>query len=113
MLNVNEYPNAGLYKPFDKLPYDCNQDMHSQLAYKNGWHPKDDKYHYSNWLADCGRIEHLKKADRVNPYSFHPNRISHQQIADILDPIVRKCYSTLKEKNPNPKSYITKWKDIH
>ena len=113
MLNANEYPNAGLYKPLDKLPYDCNQDMHSQLAYKNGWDPHDDKYHHSNWLADCDRIEHLKKTNIVNPYSFHPNRKGHQQMADMLDPILNKCYNTFKENNPNPKPYITKWKDIH
>lgn len=111
-LNVNNYV-GGVYKPFDKLPYNCNQDLLSQLAYKNGWDPTDDKYHMSNWKADCDRVDFLKKKGILNPYSFHPTIQGHQQIAEILDPILTKCYTSYKELNPNPKPYITKWKDVH
>tara|TARA_B100002019_G_scaffold221706_1_gene194573 strand:- start:4871 stop:5704 length:834 start_codon:yes stop_codon:yes gene_type:complete len=108
-LNVNHYI-GGLYKEFNKLPYDCNQDLLSQLAYKTGWNPKDDKYHFSDWEADCDRIEHLKREKVVNPHSFHPTRQGHQQIAEILDPILKDC---LDNNRPNINPYITRWKDVH
>jgi len=111
-LNVNNY-TGGVYKPFDELPYDCNQDLLSQLAYKNGWDPMDDKYHFSDWKADCDRVDFLKKKGVLNPYSFHPTIQGHQQIAEILDPILTKCYTSYKESNKDPKPYKTIWRDVH
>jgi len=84
------------FRNFVKLPYPCNNDLLSQLAYHNGWNPKDDKYHFSDWKADCDRIAHLKKRKIVNPYSFHPTLEGHKQIADILDAAVNNCYTNYK-----------------
>jgi len=84
------------FQSFVKLPYPCNNDLLSQLAYHNGWNPKDDKYHFSDWEADCDRIEHLKRKKIVNPYSFHPTQKGHKQIAEILDAAVKECYTNYK-----------------
>ena len=104
-----EYRGHSLHKPFCEMPYPCNKDLLSQLAYKNGWDPVDDKYHSSDWRADCDRIKLLEQKGVVNPYSFHPTRQGHEQIAEILDPIFEKYYNRHKSNNPNPSLYKTLW----
>ena len=108
-LNVNKYVGR-LYNKFDTLPYPCNQDLLSQLAYKNGWSADNDKYHHSNWEADCDRIHHLAKAKVVNPWSYHPTRQGHEQIAEMLDPYLKNI---LDNHRPKLNPYTIKWNDVH
>tara|TARA_B100000902_G_scaffold167160_1_gene161936 strand:- start:1017 stop:1859 length:843 start_codon:yes stop_codon:yes gene_type:complete len=89
-LNHHKYeknPNSMLYS-------DQNyRDLLSRLSRNNGFNNLADKYHFS-WskgFNDCGRINYLIKKELVTPYSGHPTKEGHIQIADMMRPFVQEC----------------------
>jgi hypothetical protein len=61
------------------------RDLLSQLAIRNGMDLVDhDNYHESDWYIDCDRIGYLTNIGLLNPYSHHPTKSGHIQIADML-----------------------------
>ena len=47
-------------------------------------------YHLSNWRDDDPRITRLVKSHILNPISFHPTKLGHQKIAEILEPHIKQ-----------------------
>tara|TARA_R110002126_G_scaffold204516_1_gene351906 strand:+ start:6 stop:782 length:777 start_codon:yes stop_codon:yes gene_type:complete len=64
------------------------RDLLSMLCFKNGMQSPDTKYHKSNWKIDSNRISYLMMRGVVNPYSYHPTKEAHIQIADYLSPSI-------------------------
>lgn len=61
------------------------RDLLSQLAIRNGMDLVDhNNYHESSWHIDCDRIRYLTNIGLMNPYSHHPTKSAHIQIADML-----------------------------
>lgn len=60
------------------------RDLMSILAINNGLKNVNDQYHTSNWKMDSKRVEYLVKQRILNPFSHHPTRQGHIQIANIL-----------------------------
>jgi len=46
-------------------------------------------YHYSNWENDDSRIDDLITKKLLNPISFHPTKMGHEKIAEILKPHIK------------------------
>ena len=85
--NYQEVPDNMLYGNEEY------RDLLSRLARLNGFNKLDDKYHFS-WsrgFNDCGRINYLIKKELVTPYSGHPTKEGHIQIADMMRPFVQEC----------------------
>lgn len=61
-----------------------HRDLLSRLAINNGLKLLDDNYHLSQCNNDSNRIEYLVKCGLLNPYSYHPTKEAHLQIADIM-----------------------------
>ena len=51
-------------------------------------HLRDE--HFSVWKEDSKRIREAKKKKLVNPYSLHPTKEGHIQIADILEKYIQE-----------------------
>lgn len=69
------------------------RDLLSRLCKVNGFTRLDDKYHFS-WsrgFRDCGRIEWLSENSLANPFSGHPTKKGHRQLADMVRPFVTSC----------------------
>ena len=69
------------------------RDLLSRLARLNGFNKLDDKYHFS-WskgFNDCGRIDFISKNGIANPFSGHPTKEGHRQLADMIRPFVKEC----------------------
>lgn len=66
------------------------RDLMSQLAILHGLTNIDTLEHKSNWTNDCNRIEYLVDKKIVNPYSKHPTKQGHIEIADIMSPFVER-----------------------
>jgi len=47
-------------------------------------------YHYSSWVNDDNRIKQLLKIEMLNPFTFHPTKLGHKKIAEILKPYVKQ-----------------------
>jgi hypothetical protein len=62
------------------------RDLLSLLAINNGKVDIDTNYHISDWLSDSNRVDYLIKCNILNPISYHPTKIGHEQIATILSP---------------------------
>jgi hypothetical protein len=61
------------------------RDLLSQLAIRNGMAVVDhNNYHQSGWNVDCNRVKYLTDIGLLNPYSNHPTRLGHIQIANML-----------------------------
>jgi hypothetical protein len=61
------------------------RDLLSQLAIRNGMTVVDhNNYHQSGWNIDCNRVKYLTDIGLLNPYSNHPTKSGHIQIADML-----------------------------
>jgi hypothetical protein len=65
-----------------------NRDIASQLAIKHNWKIKQDNYHRSAWTADSERIEYLTNLGLLNPWSNHPTKECHAEIAQIFEPYI-------------------------
>jgi hypothetical protein len=68
------------------------RDLLSQLAINNGCTDIDNQYHTSNWDIDSNRVSYLVDRGILNPHSYHPTRVGHEQIANILDEYVRASF---------------------
>jgi len=70
---------------------DSNQrDILSMLCFKNGMKQPDTKYHKSTWQIDSNRIPYLVERGILNPFSYHPTKEGHEQIAELLSPYIEK-----------------------
>ena len=76
--NVEQFKKKFLF--FNEKP----RDLLSKLCYYNGVHEFDDRYHSSNWNSDTSRINLLVEKNILNPVSFHPTKIGHKQISEII-----------------------------
>jgi hypothetical protein len=65
------------------------RDLLSQLALRNGMNELDNNYHSSAWVADTNRLDFLIEKKLINPYSFHPTKLGHEQIANMFDYIFK------------------------
>lgn len=65
------------------------RDLMNQLAICNGIVDTDSSYHESDWKIDNKKIEFLTSLGLLNPYSFHPTKVGHQQIAEMLVDLVK------------------------
>lgn len=63
---------------------DSPRDLLSQLCHINGIDAIDDNYHLSNWTVDSNRLQPLVDVGVLNPYSFHPTRLGHRQLAEFF-----------------------------
>lgn len=85
----------GFYKIFRKplinlIGYnESSRDLLSKLAIKNGIQTLDSKYHLSDWNIDNSQIKFLVEEGFLNPYSNHPTKQAHQQIADLMLPYLQ------------------------
>ena len=89
-LNHHNYPEVP-----DNMLYGDEEyrDLLSRLARLNGFNQLDDKYHFS-WsrgFNDCGRIDFISKNGIANPFSGHPTKEGHRQLADMIRPFVKEC----------------------
>ena len=46
-------------------------------------------YHKSAWNNDDTRLKPLIDLELLNPYSFHPTKLGHEKIAEIIEPYLR------------------------
>ena len=60
------------------------RDLLSKLSVHNGMTNPDDRYHLSDWVEDSNRLKYLTDIGLLNPYSHHPTKAGHQQLADML-----------------------------
>jgi hypothetical protein len=60
------------------------RDLLSQLAVKYGLNKPDSNQHLSDWKDDTNRIQILVDQGILNPISYHPTRLGHEQIAVLL-----------------------------
>ena len=66
------------------------RDLLSRLCKINGYTKLKDKYHFS-WskkFIDCGRIDFISKNGIANPFSGHPTKEGHIQLADMMRPFI-------------------------
>ena len=85
--NYQEVPDNMLYGNEEY------RDLLSRLSRLNGFNKLDDKYHFS-WsrgFNDCGRINFISKNGIANPFSGHPTKEGHRQLADMIRPFVKEC----------------------
>jgi hypothetical protein len=67
-----------------------HRDLLSKLALIHGIKNLDNKYHESSWKKDSNRVGKLIEVGLLNPISNHPTESAHNQIADLLQPVVEK-----------------------
>jgi hypothetical protein len=60
------------------------RDFLSKLSVHNGMINLDNRYHLADWAEDSNRLKYLTNIGLVNPHSYHPTKIGHQQLADML-----------------------------
>lgn len=67
-----------------------HRDLLSQLCIINNksFPSNNNSYHKSNWVIDDDRVAALVDCDILNPISCHPTKQGHQQIANIIQPIL-------------------------
>lgn len=75
-----DFPGFNNFIDFKKR----NRDMASYLARLNGLENSSKQIHMSIWKADTDCIKFLADIGLVNPHTFHPTQLGHQQIADYL-----------------------------
>lgn len=66
------------------------RDLLSQLAINQGVKSMDSNYHSSAWILDTDRLKVLIDKKIINPHSFHPTRLGHEQIAQMFEDIFNK-----------------------
>jgi hypothetical protein len=70
------------------LPQD--RDLMSQLVIRRGCDQFDRNYHHSHWDIDSDRVQFLIGQDLLNPFSKHPTKLGHEQIANMFDHLFEK-----------------------
>lgn len=94
IMNLNRWNFSDYYfkdwsKSFvgaDEVP----RDLLSKLAILNGCNKIDKHYHMSNWKIDSDRIRFLVDKKVLNPITYHPTKLGHQQIADMLSKLFKE-----------------------
>ena len=67
-----------------------DRDLMSQLVIRNGASDINPGYHESTWRIDDDRVEWLVDQKLLNPHSFHPTKLGHEQIANMFDHLFEK-----------------------
>jgi hypothetical protein len=44
----------------------------------------DNRYHMSYYSSDNDKVKYLSQKEILNPYSFHPTKLGHEEIAKLL-----------------------------
>ena len=72
-------------------------DLLSILSINYGLECPDSNYHLScnfnkntEWQNDSNRITHLVKENILDPISYHPTKLGHQSIAELMSPEIEK-----------------------
>lgn len=60
------------------------RDLMSSMAHSRGFTDFEQDYHKSSWVIDSKRVSFLLENNLVNPYSFHPTKQGHEEIAKII-----------------------------
>jgi len=73
-------------KPISNLLFNNHpqRDLCTLLCKKHGMTKLDNDYHTSTYREDTNRIKFLAEKGIVNPYSYHPTKEGHQQIAEMV-----------------------------
>jgi hypothetical protein len=66
------------------------RDLMSLLAKEYGLIDIDTHMHTSEWINDTNRVDFLVSIKILNPISYHPTKLGHQKIAEILTPFIEK-----------------------
>jgi hypothetical protein len=61
-----------------------NRDLLSQLAINHGMIIPNNDFHRSDMEIDSVRVTHLIDRNILDPYTYHPTRLGHAELADIL-----------------------------
>ena len=77
---IKDFPGFNNFIDFANSP----RDIASYLARYNGLDSVRKEIHMSNWEADTDCMKFLAEKDIVNPLSFHPTQLGHQQLADYF-----------------------------
>lgn len=72
------------------IDHPTDRDLMSQLVMRNGSNQFDRNYHLSHWEVDGDRVKYLIDRKLLNPYSFHPTKLGHEQIANMFDHLFEK-----------------------
>ena len=72
------------------IDHPTDRDLMSQLVIRNGINQFDRNYHHSHWLVDGDRVQHLIDRGLLNPFSKHPTKLGHEQIANMFDHLFEK-----------------------
>jgi hypothetical protein len=79
--NTHAYYNSpDHYIPTDLLSTMLNNE---KINFKS-------RYHLSSWTNDDQRISKSVKRGLLNPKSFHPSKLGHEKITDILTPYIEQ-----------------------
>ena len=85
-LNHHDYMSSQYgYLSKRLLIEDSPRDILSQLCVLNNIEGYDRKYHFSIFKKDTNRLDKLVEIGVLNPFSYHPTKKGHQQIAEILE----------------------------
>ena len=77
-----------------------NGDLLTQmLELKNVRYKKALTYHFSRWKVDDPRIIAGVKNGLLNPISYHPTKLGHEVIAEILDPYIKELINIKNKDN--------------
>jgi hypothetical protein len=72
------------------IDHEHSRDLLSQLALRYGMNEPDQKYHSSAWANDTNRLNYLISKKVLNPYSFHPTKLGHEELSTLFYPIFNK-----------------------
>lgn len=78
--NHHDYPSS-LPGMIEHKPH---RDQMSYLVKTNSGDVADDRYHTSDWKSDNLKVDFLVQKGILNPYSYHPTRLGHQQLCDFF-----------------------------
>ena len=65
------------------------RDLASCLLLSHGISDGNNKYHQSNWEDDSLKIKKLAEFELVNPFSYHPTKLSHKILADKISAVIK------------------------
>lgn len=84
--NEIKLQSLGAPKKIDNMLFDDKEhrDLCSLLCLEYGIKTIDNKYHTSSFSKDSNRIQFLIDKGILNPHSYHPTKLGHQTIADLL-----------------------------
>lgn len=68
-------------------------DVMSNLCIKNGYNPNEAQSHLSGWSADESRSKFLQELGLLNQSTVHPTIQGHQQIAEMLIPLIKEHFN--------------------